>query len=107
MKIKIRDHVKLQPDKLARIALATTPRMQLDLYCVAPGQQQKPHTHDDQDKIYVVLEGQGRFTVDGAETVLGAGEAVVARAGAEHGLTNDGTAPLLALVVVAPPPPHG
>jgi quercetin dioxygenase-like cupin family protein len=106
MKITIRDHVTLQPDKLAKTALATTPRVQLDLYCVAPGQQQKAHTHDDQDKIYIVLEGQGRFTVDGVETRLAAGEAVVARSGAEHGLVNDGAAPLLALVVVAPPPPH-
>jgi quercetin dioxygenase-like cupin family protein len=107
MKITVHDHVRFQPDKLAKIALATTARVQLDLYCVGPGQQQKPHTHDDQDKIYVVLEGQGRFTVDGTETVLAPGEAIVARAGAEHGLLNDGTAPLLALVVVAPPPPHG
>jgi quercetin dioxygenase-like cupin family protein len=37
---------------------------------------------------------------------LEAGEAVVARAGVEHGLVNDGAAPLLVLVVVTPPPPH-
>jgi quercetin dioxygenase-like cupin family protein len=106
MKIHVKDHVKLSPDKMAKIGLATTARAQLDLYCVAPGQSQKAHTHDDQDKIYIVLEGQGRFTVDGVETRLAAGEAVVARSGAEHGLVNDGAAPLLALVVVAPPPPH-
>jgi len=35
----------------------------------------------------------------------GAGEAIVARAGAEHGLVNDGPDPLLVLVVVSPPPP--
>jgi quercetin dioxygenase-like cupin family protein len=91
---------------MARIALATTERAQLDLYCVAPGQAQRPHTHGDQDKIYYVLEGQGRFTV-GAETqTLEAGDATVARAGIAHGLLNEGTAPLLVLVVVTPPPPH-
>ncbi len=91
---------------MARITLATTERAQLDLYCVAPGQAQQPHTHGDQDKIYYVLEGKGRFTV-GAETqTLEAGDATVARAGVEHGLLNEGTTPLLVLVVVTPPPPH-
>lgn len=106
MKITLRDHVKLQPDKMAKVALATTARAQLDLYCVGPGQAQKPHTHADQDKIYVVLEGRGRFQVDGAEETAGPGQAIVARAGSVHGLTNDGTEPLLILVVVTPPPPH-
>src|SRR2546426_3522008 len=61
MRIRVKDHAKLQPDKMAKIALAATPRALLDLYCVAPGQDQKPHTHGDQDKFYVVLEGRGRF----------------------------------------------
>ncbi len=106
MRIRVRDHVTFQPDKLAKIALATTERAQLDLYCVAPGQAQKPHTHGDQDKIYYVVEGRGRFGIGGVEHVLEAGEAAVARAGVEHGLVNDGAAPLLVLVVVTPPPPH-
>jgi quercetin dioxygenase-like cupin family protein len=104
MRIRVRDHVKLQPDRMAKIALATTERAQLDLYCVAPGQSQKPHTHGDQDKIYYVLEGRGRFRVGAEEQALESGDATVARAGVEHGLVNDGTAPLLVLVVVTPPP---
>ncbi|PYN56660.1 MAG: cupin domain-containing protein [Candidatus Rokuibacteriota bacterium] len=106
MRIRVRDHVKLQPDRMAKVALAATERALLDLYCVAPGQAQKPHTHGEQDKIYYVLEGRGRFRVGGEEQTLEAGDATVARAGLEHGLVNDGTAPLLVLVVVAPPPPH-
>ena len=106
MKIRVGDHVKFAPDKMARIALATTDRSQLDLYCVAPGQSQRAHTHDAQDKIYYVLEGAGRFSLGGEEARLSAGEALVARAGVEHGLVNDGAAPLLILVVVTPPPPH-
>ncbi len=43
MKIRIEDHVKLDVSRMAKIALATTERAQLDLYCVAPGQSQKPH----------------------------------------------------------------
>ena len=106
MRIRVKDHAKFQPDRMAKIALATTARAQLDLYCVAPGQSQKAHTHGEQDKIYYVLEGRGRFRVGSEELALDAGEAVVARAGVEHGLVNDGTAPLLVLVVVTPPVAH-
>lgn len=106
MKIRVRDQARFSPDKLAKIALATTPRLQLDLYCVGAGQSQKPHTHADQDKIYYVLEGRGRVAVGGREEPLAAGEAVLAPAGAEHGLINDGSDPLLVLVVVSPPPTH-
>jgi len=107
MKITIKKHAQLSPDKMAKIALATTERAQLDLYCVAPGQSQKPHRHDDQDKIYYVVEGTGRFTLGEKEEALAGGDALVARAGVEHGLVNDGPDPLLILVVVTPPPPHG
>ena len=106
MRIRIRDHAKFQADRMAKIALATTSRAQLDLYCLEPGQGQKAHTHADQDKVYVVLEGRGRFSLDGAEASLEAGEAIVAPAGAAHGVVNDSGARLLLLVVVTPPPPH-
>jgi len=106
MKIRLADHAKYQPDKMAKIALASTPRAQVDLYCLEPGQSQKVHAHDSQDKVYVVLEGRGRFTLDGAEHALAAGEALVSAAGRQHGVANDSGARLLLLVFMAPPPPH-
>jgi quercetin dioxygenase-like cupin family protein len=106
MKIRLADRAKYQPDKMAKIALASTPRAQLDLYCLEPGQSQKVHAHDGQDKVYVVLEGRGRFTLDGAEQMLEPGEALVAAAGSQHGVTNDSAQRLLLLVFMAPPPPH-
>ena len=101
MKVRLADHAKYQPDKMAKIALASTPRAQVDLYCLEPGQSQKVHAHDGQDKVYVV-----RFTLDGAEHALAAGEALVAAAGHQHGVANDSGARLLLLVFMAPPPPH-
>jgi quercetin dioxygenase-like cupin family protein len=106
MKIKVKEQARFSLDKMVKIALAATDRAQLDLYCVSPGQSQKPHSHADQDKIYYVLEGGGRFALGGREERLTAGEALLAPAGVEHGLVNDGTEPLLVLVVVTPPPPH-
>ena len=106
MKIRLADRAKYQPDKMAKIALASTPRAQVDLYCLEPGQSQKVHAHDGQDKVYVVLEGRGRFTLDGGEHALQAGEALVAAAGSQHGVANDSRQRLLLVVFVAPPPPH-
>jgi quercetin dioxygenase-like cupin family protein len=106
MKIRLAERAKFQADKMAKIALAATPRAQLDLYCLEPGQSQKVHRHDGQDKIYVVLEGRGRFTLGADEHRLDAGEALVAEAGARHGVANDSGARLLLLVFMAPPPPH-
>ena len=106
MKIRLAEHAKFQADKMAKIALATTPRVQLDLYCLEPGQSQKVHSHDDQDKIYVALEGGGRVSVGAEQYALARGEAVVAAAGVPHGVTNDSGARLMILVFVSPPPPH-
>jgi len=105
-KISVKGKVTFSPEKMTRISLATTGRLQLDLYCLAPGQSQKAHTHADLDKVYYVVEGSGRFTLGGQEERLGPGEAAVAPAGIEHGLSNDGPEPLVALVVVTPPPTH-
>jgi quercetin dioxygenase-like cupin family protein len=106
VKIRVSDHVRLAADRMAKVGLATTSRAQLDLYCVAPGQSQSAHTHTDQDKIYYVLEGSGRFTLGDAEHRLEPGEVLVAAAGVPHGLVNDGAERLVVLVVVTPPPPH-
>lgn len=106
MRIRIREHVRLDPARMARIALGRTERALLDLYCLAPGQAQRPHVHGDQDKLYVVVEGAGRFRLGDGEERLEAGDALIAPAGVEHGVTNDGDHPLVVLVVVTPPPPH-
>src|SRR2546427_10825942 len=105
MKIRVKDHVKFQADKMAKIALATTARAQLDLYCVAPGQAQTPHSHVDQDKIYYVLEGRGRFRVGADEETVEAGEAGIARAGVEPGRVNQRPGPLVSPRRLTPPPP--
>lgn len=106
MRIRVRERAEFQADRMARIGLATTARTQLDLYCLEPGQVQKPHTHDAQDKIYFVLEGRGRFTLGTVDSPVEAGDAMVAPAGTPHGVANDSDARLLVLVVVSPPPPH-
>jgi mannose-6-phosphate isomerase-like protein (cupin superfamily) len=67
-----------------------------------PGQSQKVHAHEGSDKVYFVLEGTGRFTVGDEEEDLGEGHAVIARAGAPHGVRNETRENLVLLVTMAP-----
>lgn len=94
------------PDKLVKNTLFDSAYMYYDVYCLEPGQSQKVHTHQASDKVYLVLEGVGTFTVGEEEAVHGAGMAVMARAGQPHGIRNDGPERLKALVVMAPRPMH-
>lgn len=92
------------PDKMMKASLFETRRFFCDLYCFEPGQVQKGHVHRDEDKVYFVLEGRGRFTVGGEAATLCAMEATCAPAGVEHGVVNDGPGRLVVLVFMAPHP---
>ena len=104
--VRLRERVAFQEGKMARHLLAATSRCQADLYCLHPGQAQAVHTHNDQDKLYVGVEGVGRVRVGEEEQRLEPGVLVVAPAGVAHGLDNPSDAPLVVLVVVVPPPRH-
>jgi hypothetical protein len=39
--LRVKEHVKFSLDKMAKIALATTDRAQLDLYCVVPASSRR------------------------------------------------------------------
>jgi mannose-6-phosphate isomerase-like protein (cupin superfamily) len=91
-------------DKLSKVGLFASERFFLDLYCLEPGQSQKPHAHEGCDKVYLVTEGRGRFRVGEEERELGAGEAVMAGPGEIHGIENHSGARLVVLTLMAPPP---
>jgi quercetin dioxygenase-like cupin family protein len=92
------------PDKLAKHNLFQTERFFLDVYCLLPGQAQKAHAHAGSDKVYVVLDGTCRFTVDGESGELGPGAAVFCPSGSEHGVDNPGPTQARLLVMMAPAP---
>jgi quercetin dioxygenase-like cupin family protein len=81
-----------------------TTRFFCDMYCFEPGQEQKGHVHGEQDKVYLVFEGQGTFQVGNDRQVLGPGEGTMAPAGESHGVLNHTNQRLKVLVFVAPNP---
>lgn len=95
---------RFSAEKMQKINLFETPNFFCDVYCLEPGQDQKPHKHSDADKVYYVLEGEGSFLVGEKEYRLGSGQVVLAAAGEEHGVRNDGISRLRVLVFMTPNP---
>jgi mannose-6-phosphate isomerase-like protein (cupin superfamily) len=75
-----------------------------DIYCLEPGQEQKRHAHADADKIYLVIQGKGRFKIGDDERELGPDEIVLAPADLDHGVRNESNDRLVLLVFMAPNP---
>ena len=90
--------------KMQKLNLFETPRFFCDVYCLEPGQAQKPHKHDGADKVYAVLEGTVLARVGEDSASLDAGDAVLAPAGLDHGVENPGPGRAALLVFMAPKP---
>ncbi len=63
----------------------------------------KPHYHKVIEEIYYVTAGSGIMTLDGRETRIGVGDAVVIRPGERHSVRNDTAAELRLIVTCTPP----
>ena len=103
---KLSDGMQFSADKMKKNGIFETDRFFCDTYCFEPGQEQSPHTHKGEDKVYYVLEGKGMFKVGEEEREFGAGEIALAPAGQSHGVTNRSQQRLVTLVFVTPKPHH-
>src|SRR5437762_10421689 len=88
IEIKRLDVRRFDAAKMQKINLFETARFFCDVYCLEPGQAQKPHRHDGADKVYAVLEGEVVARIGSESVTIGAGDAVLAPAGVDHGLDN-------------------
>ena len=102
--ITLAEYQQFSSEKMKKNNLFQSPRFFCDVYCFEPGQEQKGHIHGTQDKVYLVLEGQGTFQVGGEKQMLGAAQGTMAPAGEEHGVKNHTEQRLTVLVFVAPNP---
>ena len=102
--VNLADRQQFSSQKMKKNNVFQTARFFCDVYCFEPGQEQQGHTHGEQDKVYLVLEGQGTFQVGSETRVLGPGQGTMAPAGEEHGVKNHTGQRLKVLVFVAPNP---
>src|SRR4051812_613837 len=101
---KIADLIRFSEEKMQKLPVFESPKYFCDLYCLKSGQDQRVHSHAESDKLYFVLQGRGIFHIAGEERELGAGEAVIARPGQEHGVSNAAPEDLVLLVFMTPRP---
>lgn len=96
--------VRFSDEKMQKVPLFDSDKYFCDLYCLRPGQEQRVHTHEESDKIYVVMKGSGLFHIGGEQRELAEGDTVIARPGAPHGVRNTSAKDLVLLVFMTPKP---
>ncbi len=101
---KVEDLAQFCSEKMQKVNLFESAKMFCDIYGLEPGQSQKVHSHDENDKIYYVVKGTGLFTIGREDRQLEAGEIVCAFSGEPHGVENTGSERLTCLVFMAPHP---
>ena len=65
----------------------SSPGLELGVYVLVAPEPDRQQPHED-DEVYVVLEGTGVLTVEGATIPVAPGQAVFVPAGAEHRFTG-------------------
>ena len=65
---------------------------------IDPGASIGYHTHGENEEVYVILEGSGQMTVNGAARPVKPGDVLVNKMGWSHGLVNTSVVPLKILV---------
>jgi mannose-6-phosphate isomerase-like protein (cupin superfamily) len=106
-RVVVASRARFAADKMQKVALFESGRFFCDLYCLAPGQSQRVHSHAGSDKVYCVLSGCATIQVGDEVEDAEAGVAVLAPSGMPHGVANRSGAPVTLLVFMAPKPEHG
>lgn len=65
-----------------------TPEIRARLYHMKPGQVDGRHSHDLGHEVFLILEGQAEFNINGVKKTLGPGEMCVALADEIHQVRN-------------------
>ena len=102
--IRPSEHAVWREAAMGKSTLYTSDHLLVGLNAFEPGQSHSLHAHAGMDKVYLVVEGQGLFLLDGTELPMNAGDLLVAPDGVPHGVRNNSHARLLVMAVLAPGP---
>ncbi len=95
---------EFSPEKMTKSTIAAGEFLFAGLNSFEAGQEHAPHVHKGQDKLYVVLEGNGIVTVGDERETLSRGDTAFAPSGVLHSIRNPGPERLIVMTVLAPPP---
>jgi mannose-6-phosphate isomerase-like protein (cupin superfamily) len=70
---------------------------------VPGGAEQRLHTHEDSEQVYVVVRGAGTMSVAGDTQRVVEGDLILVPPATDHSVANDGETPLVFVSVQSPP----
>ena len=97
---KLAELVQVEEGQIVSCTLAQRPGCKITVIAMDEGTDMSSHAAPG-DALVTILEGTGKFTINGVDHVLSAGESVVMPAGAPHAVHGT-TAFKFLLVVVLP-----
>lgn len=89
-----------------RQVLFTAGHSQLVLMCLKAGEEIGEEIHDSVDQFFRFEKGQGKVVINGEETAISDGFAVVIPAGTRHNVVNTSDSEPLKLYTIYSPPNH-
>lgn len=95
----------LENDKFREV-LYTAKNSQLVVMALQPGEEIGMETHPEHDQFIRVEAGTGKAVLDGEESDLEDGSAVVIPAGTEHNILNTSDSEPMKLYTLYSPPEH-
>lgn len=89
-----------------RKVIFTAPYSQLVLMSLLPSEEIGMETHPDVDQFFRVEKGAGKVVINGEETAISDGFAIVIPAGTEHNVINTSSTESLKLYTIYSPAHH-
>jgi mannose-6-phosphate isomerase-like protein (cupin superfamily) len=89
-----------------RQVIFTASHSQLVVMSLKPGEDIGEEVHPNVDQFFRIEEGEGKVVIDGEESAIFEGSAVVVPAGARHNVINTSQTEALKLYTIYSPPNH-
>jgi len=89
-----------------RKVLYTAKHSQLVLMSLKPKEEIGEEVHDNVDQFFRFEKGQGKVVIDGKESSVSDGSAVIVPSGAKHNVINISETEALKLYTIYSPPEH-
>jgi len=86
------------PNKYGKLALFENEHMVVGLNCLEPGQVMEKHSHEDQSRFYIVMEGSAHVWVGNEENDVEPGTVIWVPPNNFHRIMNSGLKRMVLLV---------
>jgi mannose-6-phosphate isomerase-like protein (cupin superfamily) len=93
-------------NKSFRKVLYTGKHSQLVVMTLQPNEEIGMEVHGDTDQFFRIEKGEGKVLLDGVETIIGDGFAIVVPAGTMHNVVNTSSKDVLKLYTIYSPAEH-